>query len=155
MWRHQPEWPLLRGQRSTINGIYDDYLGFENPRIKFRQGENHSIAIFCLGDNVIGHRRTSKLFALWNSRSVEEFFKKYALVGFLLLVVRIHNCECFPGHLFQINNGQNEGSGNSTADSEFRGGWSTLGAHFRRCGKQLRQQGSNHYAKANSNNAMH
>jgi len=140
VWRDQPERTLLGGKRNAVYGIRDDYLGFENPRIKFRQGENHSIAIFGLGDNVIGHRRTSKLFALWNSRSVKEFFKKHSFLSFLLFVVWVHNRERFPRHLFQINYGQNERSGNSTADSEFRDGWRTLGAHLHRYHEHLRQR---------------
>jgi len=65
-------------------------------------------AVFRFGDNISGHRRTSKLVTLWNSGSVKNFFKKHALIRLLLFLVRIHNRESFPRHLLEINNGQDE-----------------------------------------------
>ena len=105
MGRHQSEWPQLAGKRRAVHRICDHHFRFENPRIKFRQGENHSIPVLRFGDNVTGHRGTTELFALRNSGSVQEFFKEYALIRFLLLVVRIHNRKRFPRHFFQVGNG--------------------------------------------------
>jgi hypothetical protein len=115
MRRDKPEWAFFRPKWCAVHGIRNNYLGFENPRIKFRQGKNHSIAILRSGDNISRHRGTTKLFALRNPGSTKEFFKKHTLIRFRLLVVRIHNRERFPWHVFQINNGQNERSGDSTA----------------------------------------
>ena len=124
MGRYKPEWSLSGGQRRTVHGIGDDHFGFENSRIKFRQGEDHAITILRFGDNISGHRGTSKLFSLRNPSSAEELLKKYTLIRFPLFVVRIHDRERFPRHLFQIRNGEHQRSGNGAADSKFR----------RRCG---------------------
>ena len=155
MWRHQSEWPLLEGQRSAVYSICDDYFGFEHPRIKFCQGENHAISVLRLGENVSGHRRTSKLLALRNSGTVKELFKKYSLICFLFLVVRIHYRERFPRHLLQVNYSQYERGRNSTGDSEFRNGRGTLSKHLPPGRKKLRQYCPDHYGNADSNYATH
>jgi hypothetical protein len=155
MWRHEPEWPLLGRQRSTVYGICDDYFGLENARIQFRQGENHSITVGRFGKNVSGHGSTSKLFALGNSGFSKEVFKKYSVIGFFLFVVRIHHGECFPGHLLEISHGQYQRGGNGASDSELRdGGW-TLRKHLPRGRKKRREHYNDQYRNTNSNYARH
>jgi hypothetical protein len=126
MWGNKPEWPFFRRKRCAIHSIRHEYIGFENPRIQFRQGEDHAITVLSGSDNVGGHRGATKLFALQNPRSVEEFLEKHTFIRFRLFVVRIHNRERFPRQLLQIGNGQDKRSGNSPIDSQFRNGRRSL-----------------------------
>jgi hypothetical protein len=101
---NQSEGTLLGGKRRAVHGICHDRFRFENPRIQLRQGEDHTITVFRLGDDLGSQRGAAKLFPAGNSTSAKEFFNEHTLIRFRLFVVRIRYRERFPRHLFQISN---------------------------------------------------
>jgi len=132
MRRYEAERTLLLNEGRAVHGVCDDDFRFENPGIKLREREGHTVSVLRLGNHIGGHGAASKLLALRYSGLVEEFFEKHTFVRFLLLIVRIHDRESFPRHLFQISDGENERSGDSAADSEFRRSRGGLRRSFRR-----------------------